>query len=71
MSDCGFCDGSGKIQIYTQSTQDWIDPNDWQTILSLRHYEHLRSVEDLVDFAKEIERAVNGSGEINCPACKR
>ena len=66
---CSFCDG-GRIQIFTQHTEDWLDTNDWQTIQSLREYEHLRSAEDFTNIFRAIEIAINGSGEISCPACK-
>ena len=66
---CSFC-YKGRIQIYTQSTEDWLDANDWQTIISLREYEHLRSPEDFTNIFRDIEIAINGSGEISCPACK-
>lgn len=67
---CGFCGGSGKIQIYSYRTDNWLDQNDWQTIQSLREAEILRTAEDFTNISRDIEIAIKGSGEIRCPVCE-
>ena len=68
--ECDYCYG-GKIQIYTQNGTDWLDSNDWGLVVSLREREILKSAEDWTNFFRDIEVAINGTGEISCPACKR